>query len=346
MKKTKVLVVDDSAVVRKFMTDALNSSTDIEVVGTAMDPYIAADKIKNLQPDVVTLDIEMPRMDGLTFLQKLMLIKPMPVIMVSSLTDRGASATIRALEYGAVDFILKPRPEDGEGSWTSFRERLVEKIETAKDLSIKQKKVKERNVIDKSCADCESAEDSKSVYVIGASTGGTEVIEEILTRMKSDFPGIVVTQHMPPKFTEAFANRMNSFSEIFIKEAAHGDRVRNGTALIAPGGKQMLLRSDKAGYYVEVNDDPPKNRHKPSVDVLFSSAAVSAGDNATGIILTGMGADGASGMLEMKESGADTIAQDESSCVVFGMPREAIRLGGVSHIMNIESIINYMVKKS
>lgn len=344
MNKTKVLIVDDSAVVRKFMTDALKDISDIEVVGTAMDPFIAADKIKTLQPDVITLDIEMPRMDGLTFLQKLMLVKPMPVIMVSSLTDRGASETIRALEYGAIDFVLKPKAEETGKSWDDFRERLIEKIETAKHLSIKQRKVKERTVVSKDNAQSH-LESSNSVYVIGASTGGTEVIEEILTSMHSDFPGIVVTQHMPPKFTEAFANRMNSFAEIFIKEASDGDRVKKGSALIAPGGMQMLLRKDSSGYFVEVNDDPPKNRHKPSVDILFSSAAAVAGENATGIILTGMGADGASGLLEMMQAGADTIAQDEASCVVFGMPREAIRLGGVQRIMNIESIISYMKGK-
>ena len=344
MNKTKVLIVDDSAVVRKFMTDALKDVPDIEVVGTAMDPFIAADKIKTLQPDVITLDIEMPRMDGLTFLQKLMMVRPMPVIMVSSLTDRGASETIRALEYGAIDFVLKPKADEIGKSWNDFKEKLVEKIETAKHLSIKKRKVKERTVISKN--DVQSLrENSNSVYVIGASTGGTEVIEEILTSMDSGFPGIVVTQHMPPKFTEAFANRMDSFAEIFIKEASDGDRVKKGCALIAPGGLQMLLRRDSSGYFVEVNDDPPKNRHKPSVDILFSSAAESAGENATGIILTGMGADGASGLLEMKDAGADTIAQDEASCVVFGMPREAIRLGGVRRIMNIESIINYMKEK-
>ncbi|MBP7901793.1 MAG: chemotaxis response regulator protein-glutamate methylesterase [Spirochaetes bacterium] len=344
MNKTKVLIVDDSAVVRKFMTDALKDVPDIEVVGTAMDPFIAADKIKTLQPDVITLDIEMPRMDGLTFLQKLMMVRPMPVIMVSSLTDRGASETIRALEYGAIDFVLKPKAEETGKSWNDFRDKLIEKIETAKHLSIKKRKVKERTVISKNNTQS-LQENSNSVYVIGASTGGTEVIEEILTSMKSDFPGIVVTQHMPPKFTEAFANRMDSFAEIFIKEASNGDRVKRGCALIAPGGMQMLLRRDSSGYFVEVNDDPPKNRHKPSVDILFSSAADSAGENATGIILTGMGADGASGLLEMKDAGADTIAQDEASCVVFGMPREAIRLGGARRIMNIESIINYMKEK-
>jgi len=340
-KKIRLLIVDDSAVVRKFMTDCL-AGTSIEVIATAMDPYIAADKIKNLAPDVITLDIEMPRMNGLDFLKKLMMVHPMPVIMVSSFTDRGATETIKALEYGAADFILKPKMEEGEEAWKRFRNELVEKIEAVSHFSAKRRSVTEKKTISAPTKQCETCEQSSFIVAIGASTGGTEVVERILTGMKPGCYGMVITQHMPPKFTEAFANRINSLSVIKVKEAADGDPILRGCAYIAPGGTQMLVRRRSDGYYIEVNDDPPRNRHKPSVDVLFSSVAETAGAESLGVILTGMGNDGAAGLKEMKTAGAMTIAQDEESCVVFGMPREAIRNGAVSKVLNIEQIEAYI----
>lgn len=341
MKKIKVLVVDDSAVVRKMIADMLVVSPHIDVVGTAMDPYIAADKIKSLQPDVITLDIEMPRMDGITFLDKLMKIKPMPVIMVSSFTDRGAAETIRALECGAADFILKPSFDESKDTWNEFSRQLIDKIESISQIHVKRSKTRTVCPVVKSISG-ESGNASKFIIAIGASTGGVEVISEILNVLPEKMPGIVITQHMPPKFTEAFANRINTVSKLTVKEAANGDRVRDGSAYIAPGGTQMLLRRDTNGYWLEINDDPPKNRHKPSVDILFNSVANAAAGNSLGIILTGMGNDGAAGLLEMRSSGAVTIAQDELSCVVFGMPREAIRMGGAQEIKNVEQIIEYL----
>lgn len=343
MSKIKLLVVDDSAVVRKYIKESLSPYKEIEIVGTALDPYIATEKIKNLHPDVLTLDIEMPRMDGLTFLSKLMLAHPLPVIMVSSLTDKGAKETIKAMENGAVDFVLKPDASEGQGVWKKFAETLAEKIIMAAKANIK-KKTPVRKITPVLNQNKHSDKiHSSQVIAIGASTGGTEVISKILTSIPKNMPGIVVTQHMPPKFTEAFANRLDSLAKICIKEAENGDRLYNGCAYIAPGGTQMLLQKDSRGYYVEVNDDPPMNRHKPSVDVLFNSVAKIADENALGIILTGMGNDGARGLLEMKESGAFTIAQDQDSCIVFGMPREAIKLGAADKIKNIEQIINFML---
>ena len=354
MKKIKVLIVDDSAVTRKLLSDALSRSREIEVVGTALDPFIAVDKIKKLQPDVLTLDIEMPRMDGITFVSKLMIARPMPVIMVSAFTDSGASATVKALQAGAVDFILKPQIDD-TAAWDSFAEELIEKVVSAAGSKIKRRapvdEPKPEIVVErKFTADVilprKTGETAKirteQIIAIGASTGGTEVIAEILSSLPAEMPGIVIVQHMPEKFTKAFADRVNGMSKLYVKEAEHGERLYRGMALVAPGNRHMLLRQDNTGYYVEINDGPPVNRHRPSVDVIFRSVAQIVGENALGVILTGMGADGAAGLLEMKEAGATTIAQDETSSVVFGMPREAIRLGAASMIKNIGSIIHYL----
>ena len=337
MNKIRVMIVDDSAVMRKFLTESLSQSSRIEVVGTALDPYIAADKINKLRPDVLTLDIEMPRMDGLTFLKKLMIASPMPVIMVSSFTDSGARVTLQALENGAVDFILKPSIQDGAGM-KDFADALIEKIIMASKSNVKRghpAKILPDNrppaaiVVDrKYTADVIiSKKDpgqikarSEKVIAIGASTGGTEVIDEILVNLPDNLPGIVITQHMPEKFTEAFANM----------------------ALIAPGGRHMLLRADANGYWVEINDGPPVNRHKPSVDVLFRSVSHAAGTSALGIICTGMGNDGAAGLLEMKQAGGVTISQDEASCVVYGMPNEAKKIGAAAMERNVKGIIDYI----
>ncbi|HOO72513.1 MAG TPA: chemotaxis-specific protein-glutamate methyltransferase CheB, partial [Spirochaetota bacterium] len=275
MDRIKVLIVDDSAVMRRFLTDALSGFREIEVVATALDPYIAANKIKSRQPDVITLDIEMPRMDGLTFLSKLMIANPLPVIMVSSLTEKGASETIRALEYGAVDFILKPSMGSDEDR-KEFARNLAEKIMMASKSRVKRKKVPPApeglgiNVEKKHSADVILAKSdpmrlkarSERVIAIGASTGGTEVIDEILVKIPNTLPGIVITQHMPEKFTDAFARRVNEKTPVYVKEAAHGDRLYKGLALVAPGGKHMLLRADSSGYWVEIHDGPPVNRHK------------------------------------------------------------------------------------
>ncbi len=355
MKRKKVLIVEDSAVMRKFLTEALSKSRTIEVVASAMDPYIAVDKIRKYQPDVLTLDIEMPRMDGLTFLSKLMIANPVPVIMVSAVTENGARETMTALELGALDFISKPK-DDNEETWNAFTTDLVEKI-NAINIDKVTAKVKRRaqstgvmEVEEKYSADViiqrkspqATKEKTDTLIAIGASTGGTEVIAQILEKLTEDTPGIVVTQHMPEKFTEAFANRIDKVSRLSVKEAEQGDRLYKGVALIAPGNRHMLVQEDRHGYWVEINDGPPVNRHRPSVDVLFRSTAQIVGNNAVGIILTGMGADGADGLLEMKQTGAVTIAQDEESSIVFGMPNEAIKRGAADYVKNIDGIINFI----
>ncbi len=350
METVKVLVVDDSAVMRKFLSEILARSPGIEVVGTALDPFIAVDKIKSLKPDVLTLDIEMPRMDGLTFLSKLMVANPMPVIMVSTLTEKGAKETLRALELGAFDFLLKPAL-DNDHSKAQFTTILIEKVLSAAKARVRRPHPeREIEVEQKYNADVilsrrsrpPSHVSSEKIIAIGASTGGTEVIDEILCHLDGTVPGIVITQHMPEKFTEAFASRVNAKTEVFVKEASKGDRVYRGTALVAPGGKHMLIKHDGDGYYVDINDGPPVNRHKPSVDVLFRSVSFAAGRMAAGIILTGMGNDGAAGLLEMKEAGSMTIGQKESSCIVYGMPKEAFRMGAVDSEMDIAGIIDFI----
>lgn len=354
INKTKVLIVDDSAVVRKVLTEALSRSKYIDVVGAALDPIIAMNKIEKLQPDVLTLDIEMPRMDGLTFLKKIMSSDPMPVIMVSSFSDRSADNTMKALSLGAVDFIVKPNL-DNQREFDKFSEDLISRVLAVGKLK-NHKKLKKPaqsspiNVLEKFSADIiipkkepqRKKIKSVSMIAIGASTGGTEVISEILINLPEDVPGIVITQHMPEKFTKSFADRINSISKLYVKEAENGDRVYRGTAFIAPGGKHMLLRCDSKGYWVEINDGPPVNRHKPSVDVLFRSFAQVASQGSLGIILTGMGNDGAKGLMEIKEAGIKTIAQDEASCIIFGMPAEAIKLGAADMISNIPGMISYI----
>jgi len=351
--RVRVLIIDDSALMRKFLTDILSKSPLIEVLGTAIDASIAAKKINMFNPDVITLDIEMPGMDGLTFLQKLMIANPVPVIMVSSLTTKGADAAVRALEIGAVDVIGKPKFENPEGH-EEFGRELIEKVIAAgqSKKNIKKRPSVKYDVDRKYSADvilsktlmANKNKPTDKVIAIGASTGGTEVIDQILVSLPTGCPGIVITQHMPEKFTEAFANRVNSKSQLFVKEAANGDRLLTNVALIAPGGRHMLLKSDSSGYWVEINDGPAVNRHKPSVDVLFRSVSRYAGDSATGILCTGMGDDGAAGLLEMKDSGAYTIAQNEESCVVFGMPKEAIKLNAAKMITDVEGIISYIKK--
>ena len=313
MADIRVLCVDDSALIRKLMNERLGSVDGIDVIATAPDPFIAAEKIKTLNPDVVTLDIEMPRMDGLTFLEKLMKVKPLPVIMASSLTDKGAEQTIKAIKVGAFDFVLKPQPGSEEHSVESFIIELAQKIKSAAKESVRKQrfsgitstKTKSSTQI---IADCEN---TRRIIAIGASTGGTEVIATILTALPEITPGIVITQHMPPKFTRAFAERIDSMAKINVKEAEDGDVLRKSTAYIAPGGTQMSVRYYKESLRIVVNDDPPLNRHKPSVDVLFNSVADCNVKDTIGVILTGLGADGADGMKKMHEAGCYTIAQVE-----------------------------------
>ncbi|MDA3900775.1 MAG: chemotaxis response regulator protein-glutamate methylesterase [Spirochaetes bacterium] len=340
MADIRVLCVDDSALIRKLMNERLNALEGITVIATAPDPFIAAEKIKNMNPDVVTLDIEMPRMDGLTFLEKLMKVKPLPVIMASSLTDKGAEQTIKAIQVGAFDFVLKPQPNSEEHSVDSFIMELAQKIRSAAKQSLQKKRFStDSTAKSKSSV---SGEASERIIAIGASTGGTEVIASLLTALPDKTPGIVITQHMPPKFTKAFADRIDSMALIHVKEAEDGEVLTNSTAYIAPGGTQMLIRRVRDHFRIVVNDDPPLNRHKPSVDVLFDSVADTGASGTLGIILTGMGADGADGMKRLHDAGCYTVAQDEASSVIFGMPNEAIKRGGVDKVANIEKIIEIL----
>lgn len=340
---TRVLIVDDSAVVRQTLAAVLSSDPEIEVIGTAGDPFVASERIAEQVPDVITLDIEMPRMDGLTFLKKIMSQHPIPVVICSSLAEEGAQSTLRAFEYGAVEVITKPRL----GSKQFLEESRVTICQAVKAAACARpgQATRRHAVEPKLTADavlsrgtCAMAETTEKVVVIGASTGGTEALRVLLEGLPADSPGVVIVQHMPELFTRAFANRLDGSCAITVKEAETNDTVIRGRALIAPGNHHMLLKRSGARYFTEIKDGPLVCRHRPSVDVLFRSAARYAGQNAVGVILTGMGDDGARGMLEMKQAGATTIAQDEATCVVFGMPKEAIKLGGVDKVMPLENI--------
>ena len=333
------------------MTEVLSSDPGIEVIGTAADPFVAADRIREQVPDVITLDIEMPRMDGLTFLQKIMSQHPIPVVICSSLAEEGAQSTLRALEYGAVDIIAKPRL----GTKRFLEESSVALCEAVKAASKARLKphAPARAVEPKLTADAilsratsAMVETTEKVVVIGASTGGTEALRELLEALPPDTPGIVIVQHMPEVFTRAFASRLDSICQISVKEAETNDSVLRGRALIAPGNHHLLLKRSGARYFVEIKDGPLVCRHRPSVDVLFRSAARYAGANAVGVILTGMGDDGARGMQEMKEAGAATIAQDEATCVVFGMPNEAIKRGAVDTVLPLPAIPVAILKQA
>ncbi|WP_321784255.1 chemotaxis response regulator protein-glutamate methylesterase [Burkholderia pyrrocinia] len=336
VQKIKVLCVDDSALIRSLMTEIINSQPDMTVCATAPDPLVARELIKQHNPDVLTLDVEMPRMDGLDFLEKLMRLRPMPVVMVSSLTERGSEITLRALELGAVDFVTKPRVGIRDGM-LDYAEKLADKIRAASRARVRQ--APQPQAVARA-ADSQPAApmlnnplvSTEKLIIIGASTGGTEAIREVLTPLPPDAPAVLIAQHMPPGFTKSFAQRLNGLCRIAVKEAEHGERVLPGHAYIAPGHAHLLLARSGANYIAQLSDEPPVNRHRPSVDVLFRSAATHAGKNAIGVILTGMGRDGAAGLLEMKRAGAHTFAQDEASCIVFGMPREAIALGGADEI--------------
>lgn len=347
MSKIRVLTVDDSALMRQVLAQLLSKDRDIEVIGSAPDPFIAREKIKALNPDVLTLDVEMPKMDGLTFLEKLMAGHPMPVVMVSSLTEAGCQTTLRALELGAVDFITKPKIDLREGM-EEVAQDLIAKIKAAAVAKVGSRRP---GTIGNGASGASSLasrllppvasamiKTTDTIIAIGASTGGTEALRAVLEVLPPNTPPIIVTQHMPERFTKTLADRLNQLCRISVKEAEDGDSVLPGHALIAPGSYHMTLVRSGARYSVRLNQDPPVNRHRPSVDVMFDSVARYAGANTIGVILTGMGGDGAKGMLAMKQAGAYTIAQDEASCVVFGMPKEAIKLGGVDKILPLDDI--------
>lgn len=349
--RIRVLIVDDSAVVRQTLRDVLQSDPEIEVIATASDPFVAADRIREQEPDVITLDIEMPRMDGLTFLKKIMSQHPIPVVICSSLADEGTQSTMRALEYGAVEIVTKPRL----GTRQFIEDSRIELCDAVKSAAGARLRTltPSHTVEPKLTADAilspathAMAETTEKVVVIGASTGGTEALKSVLEALPADTPGIVIVQHMPELFTRAFAGRLDGLCNITVKEAETNDSVIRGRALIAPGNHHLLLKRSGARYYVEVKDGPLVCRHRPSVDVLFRSAARYAGRNAVGIILTGMGDDGARGMLEMKQAGAMTIAQDEATCIVFGMPKEAIKLNGVNKVMPLQSVASAILSYS
>jgi two-component system chemotaxis response regulator CheB len=341
MMKIKVLIVDDSALIRSVMKEIIGTQPDMEVVGVAPDPIVARELIKQTNPDVLTLDVEMPRMDGLDFLERLMRLRPMPVVMVSSLTERGSEITLRALELGAVDFVTKPKLSIQSGM-QEYAELIADKIRAAAKARVRARSIPAANAVS-SGGDAlpmvrNPLTSSEKLIIIGASTGGTEAIKEFLTQMPSDCPGILITQHMPEGFTTSFARRLDSLCKISVREAAGGERVLPGHAFIAPGHSHLTLVRSGANYVTQLDQGPPVNRHRPSVDVLFRSAAQFAGKNALGVILTGMGKDGAAGMLEMKNAGARNFAQDEASCVVFGMPREAIAVGATHEVGPLQAL--------
>ncbi len=347
MQKIRVLIVDDSALVRKLLTEILSTDPQIEVVGSAQDPYIARNKIKELNPDVLTLDIEMPRMDGITFLTKLMKLRPIPVVMVSTMTEQGAEVSLKALELGAVDIVSKPK-EDIAGTLHEYTEELVSKVKNAATANLKLIETNINNIkIEKKLSvDAILAKEKKFIHnratekiiAVGASTGGTEAIKDLLMQLPADTPGIVITQHIPEAFSLSFANRMNSVCKMVVCEASDGQQVLAGHVYIAPGNRHLLVERTGKKYVCKLNDGPAVNRHRPSVDVLFRSLALCAGRNAVGIILTGMGNDGAQGLYEMHETGSPTIAQDEKTSVVWGMPGEAVKMGGVDSVLALNII--------
>ncbi|HID81295.1 MAG TPA: chemotaxis response regulator protein-glutamate methylesterase [Chromatiales bacterium] len=350
--KIKVLIIDDSALVRKLLTEILAEDSSIDVVGTAQDPFIAREKIKRLNPDVLTLDVEMPKMDGITFLRNLMRLRPMPVVMVSSLTQSGADVTLQALEIGAVDFVSKP-VADIAHQLKTYGDELIEKIKAAAGARVKSyqgKTVTTLHVDKKHTADVILNKSTRhhfttteAIVAIGASTGGTEAIKEVLIRLPADTPGIVITQHIPGNFSTAFANRMNGVSALNVCEARDGQQILPGHAYIAPGDKHLLVKANGARYHCKLCDGPPVNRHKPSVDVLFRSVAQSAGSNSVGILLTGMGDDGARGLKELQETGTTTIAQDEKTSVVWGMPGAAVKLEAADYILPLQQVASKIV---
>ena len=342
----RVLVVDDSALMRHVLSDILNSDPDIDVVGVAADPYIAREKIKRLNPDMITLDVEMPKMDGLQFLRNIMRLRPMPVLMVSSLTQAGAAVTLEALEIGAVDFVAKPEIDIAQGL-RDYAKELIAKVKMTaaarvlrRSFSDEQRRTTQPILTP---ADPLNFRTTDRVLAIGASTGGTEAIREVLSALPADTPGTVIVQHIPGMFSGPFARRMDGCSQMVVREAIDGERILQGHAYIAPGDQHLSIRRDGARYYCQLDSGPPVNRHRPSVDVLFQSVAEQVGRNATGVLLTGMGKDGAEGMKAMLEQGANTLIQDEASSVVWGMPGAAMKIGAAQEVLPLKRIAERLI---
>ena len=353
MAKTRVVVVDDSALVRSLLTEIINRQPDMECIGAASDPLVAREMIRNLNPDVITLDIEMPRMDGIDFLSKLMRLRPMPVVMVSTLTERGADVTLRALELGAIDFVAKPKIGVADGL-KLLAEDITDKVRIAAKAHIRKLHVPASTpAADGTAAPVRPAApmaslgrlSTEKIIFIGASTGGTEATKEVLINLPPDCPAVMITQHMPPGFTRSYAARLDGLCRIRVKEAQDGERVLPGHAYIAPGGLHLSVERSGANYIARVQDGEPVNRHKPSVEVLFKSAARVVGPNALGIMLTGMGADGAKAMRELRDAGSYNLVQDEASCVVFGMPREAINAGAAHEVLPLTQIAPHLIDR-
>lgn len=349
MAKTKVVVVDDSALVRSILTEIINRQPDMECIGAASDPLIAREMIRNLNPDVITLDVEMPRMDGLDFLSRLMRLRPMPVVMVSTLTERGAEVTLKALELGAIDFVAKPKIGVADGI-RQLAQDITDKIRIASKAHIRRAPAAPAPgapaapVKAVTMASLGKASTEKIIF-IGASTGGTEATKDVLVNLPADSPAVVITQHMPPGFTKSYAARLDGLCKIRVKEAQDGERILPGHGYIAPGGLHLSVERSGANYIARVQDGEPINRHKPSVEALFLSAAKVVGPNAIGIMLTGMGADGARAMKVMKDAGAYNYCQDEASCVVFGMPREAIAAGAADEVLPLNQIAGKVLER-
>ena len=342
---TRVLIVDDSAMIRQLLTEILSADRELEVVGSASDPYVAWEKIKTLQPDVLTLDVEMPRMDGLSFLQRLMQLRPMPVLMVSSLTEAGCATTLRALELGAIDFVTKPKVDVKTGT-VQLGDELCAKVKAVAKAKVGRPAKRPSGQAPTAPHTEALLRTTDVVIALGASTGGTEALREVLAALPANSPGVVVVQHMPERFTTSFAERLDSLCRVRVREAADGERVLPGHVLIAPGNWHMQIQRSGANYSVRVTQEPPVNRHRPSVDVLFDSCARFLGPNAVGALLTGMGADGARGLLSMRRAGAATLAQDEATSVVFGMPKEAILLGAADEVLPLPSIAEALLRRA
>jgi len=356
MNKIKVLIVDDSALVRQVLTQIFSEDKDIEVVGVASDPLIARDKIKQLNPDVLTLDVEMPKMDGITFLSNIMRLRPMPVVMISSLTEQGADITFQALEIGAVDFVPKPKVDVAHGM-EEYATTIIEKVKAASKARVRTRSIVQKGTEDvperhsadavlKKSFDRKHFSSTEKIIAIGASTGGTEAIKDVLLGLPADMPGIVITQHIPEQFSRPFAERMNNNCAMEVCEASDGQQILPGHVYIAPGSHHLIVERSGARYICKLSDGPAVNRHRPSVDVLFRSVAQNAGSNAIGVILTGMGNDGAAGLKEMQEAGAPTVAQDENSSVVWGMPGEAVKLGAADEIIALDKVSKKIQKLS
>jgi two-component system chemotaxis response regulator CheB len=335
----KVLIVDDSALVRSLLAEIVRDAPDMTLVGAASDAYVARDMVKEFSPDVITLDIEMPRMDGLAFLEKLMNARPTPVIMISTLTESGAEATLRALELGAVDFIPKPKLGIATGI-REYAELIVEKIRAAAGVRVRAKATRNQPEITASQKTSASnrLQSTEKIIAIGASTGGTEAIKELLMQLPAAVPGIVMTQHMPPGFTRTYAERLNKVTRLHVVEAKGGERILPGHAFLAPGGHHLIVVRSGADYLVKLSDAEPLHRHRPAVDVMMESVALAGGKNVVGVLLTGMGKDGAKGMLDIRNHGGYTLAQDEASCVVYGMPKEAVAIGGVDQTVELDKM--------